>query len=63
MVLETTYNPKYHVAYIRFRTADEQVETIRLSDEVLVDIASDGTSWRVGSIGKEAMRNCKEIGV
>ncbi|GIV21396.1 MAG: hypothetical protein KatS3mg023_3147 [Armatimonadota bacterium] len=60
MVWEITYGPKYKVAYIRFRTADEQVETIRLSDEVLVDITSDGTIWRVGSIRKETMSNCKE---
>lgn len=40
--MEIKYDPKYNIAYIRFRTSDEQVETVRLSDEVLVDIAADG---------------------
>lgn len=40
--MEIKYDPKYNIAYMRFRTSDEQVETVRLSDEVLVDIAADG---------------------
>lgn len=45
--MEIRYDPKHNIAYIRFRTSDEQVETIQLSDEVLVDIAADGRIFGV----------------
>lgn len=45
--MEVRYDPKYDIASIRSRASQEQVETIRLSDEILLDIAADGRIYGV----------------
>ena len=40
--MKLTYDPKCNIAYIRLREKAEQVETLQLSDELNVDIGSDG---------------------
>jgi len=42
-----TYDPRYNVGYIRFREKHVQVESIRLSDELVVDMAPDGTVYGI----------------
>jgi uncharacterized protein YuzE len=40
-----TYDPRYNIAYIRFHEKSIEVETIRISDELAVDLAPDGTIY------------------
>ena len=40
--MKLTYDPRYNVAYFSFQKKQEQVETIRVSDELCIDIAPDG---------------------
>ena len=42
-----TYDPRYNIAYIRFHKKITDVETIRISDELVVDMASDGTIYGI----------------
>lgn len=42
-----TYDPSRNVAYIRFQEKRTQVEAVRLSDEVVVDMAPDGTVYGI----------------
>lgn len=42
-----TYDPRYNIAYIRFHKKVSEVETIRISDELAVDMASDGTIYGI----------------
>ncbi len=42
-----TYDPRYTIAYIRFQEKGPQVESIRVSDELIVDIAPDGTVYGI----------------
>jgi uncharacterized protein YuzE len=42
-----TYDPRYNVAYIRFQEKGADVEAIRVSDELIVDIAPDGTIYGI----------------
>lgn len=39
--MKLTYDRRYNVAYLRLHEKTEQVETIRVSDELNVDIAPD----------------------
>ncbi len=41
--MKLTYDPKHNVAYIRLKEATAQVDTIRISEELNVDLAPDGT--------------------
>lgn len=45
--MKLTYDPRYNIAYIRFQEKRADVETIRLSDELVVDIAPDGTVYGI----------------
>jgi uncharacterized protein YuzE len=41
--MRLTYDPRYNVAYLRLHEKLGQVETIRVSDQINVDLAPDGT--------------------
>jgi uncharacterized protein YuzE len=42
-----TYDPRYNIAYIRFHEKTTEVETIRISDELIIDMAPDGTIYGI----------------
>ena len=41
--MRLSYDPRRNVAYIRFRPEPAELETVRISDEINVDLALDGT--------------------
>ena len=43
--MRLTYDPRYNVAYIRFKEKGSEVEAIRISDELIVDVAPDGAIY------------------
>jgi len=45
--MKLTYDPRFNVAYLRLHEKTARVETIRLSDEMNVDIAPDGTVYGI----------------
>jgi uncharacterized protein YuzE len=45
--MKLTYDPRYNIAYLRFHEKTEQVETVRISDELNIDIAPDGTVYGI----------------
>jgi uncharacterized protein YuzE len=45
--MKLTYDPRYNVAYLALRDKTEQVETIRISDELNIDLAPDGTIYGI----------------
>ena len=45
--MKLTYDPRYNIAYIRLHEKKAEVETIRVSDELSVDIAPDGTVYGI----------------
>jgi uncharacterized protein YuzE len=42
-----TYDPTYNVAYIRLHEKTGQVTTIKISDEINIDVAADGTVYGI----------------
>jgi uncharacterized protein YuzE len=42
-----TYDPRYNIAYIRLQEKGQDVESIRLSDALVVDMAPDGTVYGI----------------
>ena len=45
--MKLTYDPRYNIAYLRLHERLGQVETIRVSDQVNVDVAPDGTVYGI----------------
>lgn len=45
--MRLTYDPRYNIAYLRLHEKRAEVETIKISDELNVDIAPDGTIYGI----------------
>jgi uncharacterized protein YuzE len=45
--MKLTYDPKYNIAYIRLHEKSAEVETIKISDELNIDIAPDGMIYGI----------------
>lgn len=45
--MKLTYDPRYNIAYIRLHDKLAEVETVKISDELNIDIAPDGTIYGI----------------
>jgi uncharacterized protein YuzE len=45
--MKFTFDPRYNIAYIRFREKRSDVDSVRISDELVVDMAPDGTLYGI----------------
>ena len=45
--MKLTYDPQHNIAYFRLHERPVEVETIRVSDELSVDLAPDGTIYGI----------------
>jgi len=45
--MKLNYDPKHNIAYLRIHEKVGQVTTIKLSDEMNIDIAPDGTVYGI----------------
>jgi uncharacterized protein YuzE len=43
--MRISYDPRYNIAYICLMTKSSDVESIRISDELIVDMTPDGTIY------------------
>ncbi len=60
--MKLTYDPKYNVAYIHLQKKTAQVETIRLSDELNVDMAPDGTVYGIELLDAKRQLSAGHLG-
>ncbi len=45
--MKLVYDPRHNIAYLRLHEKTAQVQTLHLSEEINVDIASDGTVYGI----------------
>jgi uncharacterized protein YuzE len=45
--MKFTYDPRYSIGYIRFCEKRAEVESLKISDELVVDVAPDGTVFGI----------------
>ncbi len=45
--MKLTYDPRYNIAYLRLSEKAARVETIRVGDQLSVDMAADGTVYGI----------------
>jgi uncharacterized protein YuzE len=45
--MKFTYDPRYNIAYLRLHEKKAEVETIKVGDEINIDIATDGTIYGI----------------
>ena len=57
-----SYDPRYNVGYIRFHEKRAEVEAIRISDELIVDIAPDGTIYGIELLNANEQLRREDMG-
>ncbi|MDY6893017.1 MAG: DUF2283 domain-containing protein [Chloroflexota bacterium] len=57
-----TYDPRYNIAYICFRENRAEVETIRVSDELNVDLAPDGVIYGIELLNANEQLRREDVG-
>jgi len=57
-----TYDPRYNIAYIRFHEKSAEVETIHISDELVVDMAPDGTIYGIELLNANEQLQREDMG-
>ncbi|MBN1351084.1 DUF2283 domain-containing protein [candidate division KSB1 bacterium] len=45
--MQLSYDPRYNIAYLRFQPKRGEVEAIKLSDKIIVDLAADGQIYGI----------------
>ena len=60
--MQLTYDPRYNIAYLRLHEKVGEVETIQLSDEINVDLASDGTVYGIELLNANAQLRGEDAG-
>jgi len=45
--MKLSYDPRYNIAYIRLRKKAKDIETVRISDELNIDLTSDGKIYGI----------------
>ena len=45
--MKINYDPRYNIAYIKVREKTAEVETLRISDEINIDITLDGRIYGI----------------
>lgn len=45
--MKFTYDPRYNIAYIQFHEKNAEVEAIKVSDELVVDMLPNGTVYGI----------------
>ena len=57
-----TYDPKYNIAYLKFQEKSAQVVTLKVSDELNIDLTSDGTVYGVELLNANEQINRQDGG-
>jgi len=45
--MKLTYDQRYNIAYLRFHESNVEVDTIKVSDELSIDLTPDGTVYGI----------------
>jgi uncharacterized protein YuzE len=60
--MKFTYDPRYNIAYIRFHEKTAEVETLRISEELAVDLAPDGTIYGIELLNANEQLKREDMG-
>jgi len=60
--MRLTYDPRFNVTYIHFYEKTAEVETIRVSEELNVDLAPDGTIYGIELLNANKQLHADEMG-
>ena len=60
--MKLTYDPRHNIAYLRLQEKTTQVETVRVSDSLNIDLAPDGTVYGIELLNANEQLRGREAG-
>ena len=60
--MQLTYDPRHNIAYLRLQEKIAQVETIRVSEELHIDLAPDGTVYGIELLNANQQLHAEDRG-
>lgn len=60
--MQLTYDPRHNIAYLRLQEKVDQVETIRVSEELHIDLAPDGTVYGIELLNANQQLHAEDRG-
>ncbi len=45
--MKISYDPNYNIAYLRFRAKSSEIESLKISDELVIDMTPDGKIYGI----------------
>jgi uncharacterized protein YuzE len=58
--MKVTYDPQHNIAYLQLREKQETVESIKISEELIIDMAKDGTVYGIELLNANEQLQNKE---
>lgn len=60
--MKFTYDPRYNIAYLRFQEKTGVVETIKLSNEMAIDMTADGKIYGIELLNANVQLKGEDMG-
>jgi len=60
--MKLTYDPKHNIAYLRLHEKTTQVETVRVSESLNIDLTPDGTVYGIELLNANEQLRGREAG-
>ena len=60
--MRLTYDPRHNIAYLRLQEKIDQVETIRVSEELHIDLAPDSTVYGIELLNANQQLHAEDRG-
>ena len=60
--MQLSYDPRYNVAYLKFQEKTAAVETVRIGEGLVVDLAPDGTIYGIELLNANAQLRVTDDG-
>ena len=60
--MRLTYDPRHNIAYIRFGKNPGEVETIKVSEELCIDLSPDGKVYGIELLNANEQLRREELG-
>ena len=60
--MQLTYDPRHNIAYLQLQEKIDQVETIRVSEELHIDLAPDGTVYGIELLNANQQLHAEDQG-
>ena len=60
--MRLTYDPRHNIAYLRLQEKTDQVKTIRVNEELDIDLAQDGTVYGIELLNANQQLHAEDRG-